>query len=260
MTAIVLSSNSNVDSKPSSFAESRWKEINRLLENGVFEIYNENIPARSRVFKTRFVDQIKHEGTPDAYHKSRFVVQWNTSLERNIFVRPVPEFGLPSNILLRIARPLYGIPEAGTHWLNTYQKHHIEKLCMQTSTFDSCLLYSEHATKHRRGHGIIGLQTDDTLIVADDEFLLHEKNAIKKAGFLHKPLQVLDQQNSLNFNGSILRKIKDAVQNNSEEANRSYSKIDSSLPNKELKVNYLSQRASGAHIATVSQQEAAFAL
>ncbi|KAI0996966.1 hypothetical protein K3495_g11217 [Podosphaera aphanis] len=308
MTTIVLSSNLNVDSKPSSFAESRRKEINGLLENGVFEIYNENIPARSRVFKTRFVDQIKHEGTLDAYHKSRLVVQAyndaekksvltqaptiqrasqrlllcfammipnikvafrdisqaytqsNTSLERNIFVRPVPELGLPSNTLLRIARPLYGIPEAGTHWFNTYQKHHIEKLFMQASTFDSCLLYSKHATKHRRGHGIIGLQTDDTLIVADDEFLLHEKNAIKEAGFLHKPLQVLDQQNSLNFNGSILRKIKDAVQITQKKQIDRIQEIDSSLPNKELKVNYLSQRARGAYVATVSQLEAAFAV
>jgi hypothetical protein len=39
-----------------------------------------------------------------------------------------------------VLKPLYRIPEAGTHWWATYYKYHKEKLFMITSTYDPCLL------------------------------------------------------------------------------------------------------------------------
>ena len=57
--------------------------------------------------------------------------------------------------ILRIVKPLYGIAEAGIHWFATYQTHHKEKLGMETSTFNPCLLI----TKHDANFGITGLQT-----------------------------------------------------------------------------------------------------
>jgi hypothetical protein len=51
------------------------------------------------------------------------------------------------------------MPEAGTHWFNTYQKHHKKKLSMIESTFDSCLLHIIEFINH---FGIVDLQTDDT--------------------------------------------------------------------------------------------------
>jgi hypothetical protein len=52
------------------------KEISGLLEKGVFEIIaQQDIPAGARVFGSRFVDNVKNEGTDKAFKKSRLVVQ-----------------------------------------------------------------------------------------------------------------------------------------------------------------------------------------
>jgi hypothetical protein len=64
--------------------------------------------------------------------------------------------------------PLYGIPEAGTHWFKTYHDHHIKKLQIRTSTFDPCLLISTQ----KGTTGIIGMQTDDTLMLMNQEFAI----------------------------------------------------------------------------------------
>jgi hypothetical protein len=65
------------------------------------------------------------------------------------------------------------VPKAGAHWFNTYQRQHKEKLSMTESTYDPCLLYSTIHSKF----GVVGLQTDDTLILADDEFADQEEKS-----------------------------------------------------------------------------------
>jgi hypothetical protein len=54
---------------------------------------------------------------------------------------------------------------------------------METSTYDSCLLFRNDNTHF----GIIGLQTDDTLIVADEQFASVEEEKVQKARFECKP-------------------------------------------------------------------------
>lgn len=306
---IITTNNIDSASIPSNFVESRQKEIDGLIASNVFEIINvEDIPENSRIFKTRFVDQIKHEGTPEAYYKSRLVVQaYNdtdkqtiltqaptiqrasqrillccamiipdmkvalrdisqaytqstTHLERNIFVRPVKELEMPPNKLLRVARPLYGIPEAGTHWFNTYQKHHIEKLNMETSTYDTCLLSSKNDNKTNLEFGIVGLQTDDTLTVGNEEFLRKETEEIIKAGFLHKPLEILSLKNNLNFNGSIISLTNDTILVSQKRQISRIELIDVRKSQDMLKTYYIAQRARGAYVATVTQPEASFSL
>ena len=57
------------------FTESRRKEINGLLERGVFAIVNEaDISQDIRIFNSRFVDEIKNSGTNEVYEKSRLIV------------------------------------------------------------------------------------------------------------------------------------------------------------------------------------------
>jgi hypothetical protein len=53
---------------------------------------------------------------------SQAYVQSSTSLAKTIFAYPPREIRktLPSDTVLHIVKALYGIPEAGTHWLNTY--------------------------------------------------------------------------------------------------------------------------------------------
>ncbi len=58
------------------FENSRRKEINNLLKRRVFElIIIETVSWDIRIFNFRFVDEIKHLSTSDAYEKFRLVIQ-----------------------------------------------------------------------------------------------------------------------------------------------------------------------------------------
>jgi hypothetical protein len=70
------------------------------------------------------------------------------------------------NTVIIILKPLYGVPEARTHWFSTYYRHYTEKLKMVTLTYNLCLLI----TTTKDAFGIVGIQTNDTLILASDEF------------------------------------------------------------------------------------------
>jgi hypothetical protein len=52
-----------------------------------------------------------------------------------------------------ILKPLYRVPEARTHWFNTYHRYYIEKLKIATSTYDLYLLI----TIIKDAFGIIGI-------------------------------------------------------------------------------------------------------
>ena len=160
-----------------TFEEPRRRELNGLLERGVFRIMDRaDVPTDARIFGSRFVDQIKHEGTEKAFEKSRLVVQaYNdtgkrsiltqaptiqrasqrmilslamtipglrlytrdisqaytqstTNLARDVFIHAPEEMDLEPGAVLQVLLPLYGIPEAGTHWFRTYHDHHTTRL------------------------------------------------------------------------------------------------------------------------------------
>lgn len=284
----------NEESKP-NFSVSRRKELDGLLERGVFEFINVNdIPTGARIFKSRFVDQIKNAGTANAFEKSRLVVQaYNDSdkkkvltqsptiqrasqrlllclaiykdfnvftrdisqaytqskskLVRDFYVHPPAELNLPDGILLKVLLPLYGVPEAGTHWFHTYHDHHVKNLNLKQSKYDPCLLFSSDA--------LVGLQTDDTLIACDNNFKCKENEELQKANFAAKPLQELTKENSIIFNGAHITKTEQSIQ---------VSQINQvkklSLLKDEDKNNYVSQRARGAYISSVCQPQVAFGL
>jgi hypothetical protein len=71
---------------------------------------------------------------------------------------------------------------------------------MEQSTYDPCLLYSKSPS-----FGVVGLQTDDTLFVADDQFAKQEQVQLQKAGFLAKECEHLALRNNLKFNGGIIQ-------------------------------------------------------
>ena len=172
---------------------------------------------------------------------------------------------------MRIIKPLYGIPEAGNHWFNTYHRHHLDKLHMNQSTYDPCLLYTNY-----NGFGIVGLQTDDTLILADNTFAESEEIRLKEARFLAKKREKLTQSTPIKFNGGYIRLEKDPISMNSitltQERQCQNLRIvtmkvtDLTSSRGETrkaatpKDQYIAQRARGAYIATVCQPEAAFDL
>lgn len=67
--------------------------------------------------------------------------QTEEELKRIVYLRPPPELGFPLEVLLRVERGLYGLPEADLLWFKTYHKHHSTKLNLKPALHDQCLLY-----------------------------------------------------------------------------------------------------------------------
>ena len=99
-----------------------------------------------------------------------------------------------------VIRSLYKIAKAGTHWWSTYSKYYKDKLFMVTSTYDPCLL----VTTIEDGFGIVEIQTDDIIILADKHFLTLEKNELLNAKFIIKSKEKLTLDSPLIFNKYVL--------------------------------------------------------
>ena len=194
--------------------------------------------------------------------------QSTSNLAREIYARPPPGFDIWINCLLKVIKPLYGIPESGNHWFNTYHKHHLEELQMKQSTFDPCLLSTDEGAPL----GIVGLQTDDSLIVGVKAFAEAEEEAIKKSGFTTKPRQLLTMEHPLKFNGGRISLQADgSIHLTQEQHIKTIGLVKTgpvtlvssrgiARPNVSMKEQYVAQRARGAYVATMTQPEASFDL
>lgn len=315
----LLPSESAPFSASGPFTESRQKEINGLMEKGVFRVVPiSQVPRNTRIFNSRFVDKVKNIGTAAVYEKSRLVVQaYNdheketiltqaptiqrmsqrlilalaaihphlnlflrditqayvqsaTALNREFFVRPPIELGLPNTIVLKVIKPLYGVPEAGAHWYKTYHAHHIQNLTILESTYDSCLLW---VSSPNMGFGVVGLQTNDTLILADKTFATAKEVELQKAKLQAKARDQLTIDHPIKFNGGFITLAADrSIYLNQESQCKCLRLIKLKKPldlvssrgliRKSVtpKDQYVAQRARGAYVATVSQPESAFDL
>ena len=174
--------------------------------------------------------------------------------------------GAPSNCILKVIKPLYGVPEAGNHWFATYHAHHTRKLGMTESTYDPCLLYKSEP------FGIVGLQTDDTLMLASDTFSAEEEDAIKKAKIMTKERTHLILETPIKFNGTMIRLAPSRdimlsqetrvggislVKNHDASTTSSRGIVREKLSSRE---QYVAQRARGAYTASICQPEASFDL
>jgi hypothetical protein len=297
------------------FAQSRQKEVNGLIDKGVFQpVHKIDIPHGIRIFNSRFVDEIKNKGTDRAFEKSRLVVQAyddegktavltqsptiqrvsqrillalaaifpeysiylrditqaytqsTTTLNRDFYITPPKGITQWEGFYLKVVKPLYGVPEAGNHWFGTYHKHHIDKLHMAQSTYDPCLMYSTSTS-----FGLVGLQTDDTLIVADDTFARAEEEELQKAGFMAKKREQLIKGTKLKFNGGdITLQSDNSITITQESYNATLQTVTTTADlissrgtvrrDVSIQDQYVAQRARGAYLATVTQPEAAFDL
>ena len=150
---------------------------------------------------------------------------------------------------MKVIKPLYGIAEAGTHWWSTYFKHYRQRLCMITSSYDPCLLL----TSESKPFGIVGMQTDDTLILCDDKFSQLEETELQKAGFTAKPKTELTINTPLLFNGCTLTKTNDSMDMKQKNQGEKLDLVTNAD-------DYRVQRARGAYIASICQPEACFDL
>ena len=116
----------------------------------------------------------------------------------------------PSNILLRIIYPLYGITESGTYWFNIYWNYYLTKLGIRTSLYDTCLLITKEATNKSKV-GFVGIQTDNTLILGGPSFIKKEEHKKAKAELIAKEISILEPGKSLDFNRTIIEFDKTSI-------------------------------------------------
>jgi hypothetical protein len=199
-------------------------------------------------------------------------VQSTTTLERDFFVRPPQELGLDRTQVLKIMKPLYGVPEAGNHWFSTYHRHHIDRLGMEQSTYDPCLLTTGTAVESGP-FGLVGLQTDDTLALANDVFAQMEEDELQKAKFTAKPREKLTREHPLKFNGCTItlmdsnnlaltqtRQCENLRVVNPSKSTDIVSSRGVVRKDVDPKGQYVAMRVRGAYIATICQPEASFDL
>jgi hypothetical protein len=72
---------------------------------------------------------------------------------------------------------------------------------METSLYDLCLLITTSKDAFR----VVGMQTDDTLILGDNNFVKLKQDELEKAKLSAKPVDTLSYDTPLIFNGGILR-------------------------------------------------------
>ena len=181
--------------------------------------------------------------------------QADTNLNRTILSQLPDEIRHlhPPNTIMVVVKPLYGIAEAGTHWWATYSRHHRDKLGMTTSTYDPCLLISSDRSK---GFGVIGMQTDDTIMLADRRF--HDDEDAQMV-FKSKPKQALEATGEIVFNGCRIRRTADTVEMTQKGQGSRIELVTTDSGDMTTKC-YVEQRARGAYIASICQPEAAFDL
>jgi hypothetical protein len=156
---------------------------------------------------------------------------------------------------------------------------------MIESTFDSCLLHINQISQIEfiefinqsnfiSHFGIVDLQTDDTLILADDEFVALKENELARAHLTSKKREKLNLITSIKFNDELIILAND---DNDKSLLLTQSKqfdqirlidvkvsIDLTSSREEIrkmitsKDQYIAQRAREVYIVIVSQSETSF--
>jgi hypothetical protein len=185
-------------------------------------------------------------------------VQSKTVLQRQIYATPPEQvkeiYG--NDIVLHVIKPLYGLAESGTHWWETYFKHHVNNLNMDTSTFDPCLLISNTS---QDCFGLVAMQTDDTLFLANESFANKEDEQLKKEKIIAKDASKLTTDSELDFNGARMTlSTTNCVHIKQKGQGEKIELIDASTT--DFQKAYIQQRARGAYIASICQPEATFDL
>ena len=133
---------------------------------------------------------------------SQAYVSSDKKLLREIYITPPKELGLSPDIMWKVIRPLYGLPESGVIWFETYIAHHHDKLKMKSSEVDPCLLYRKD--KNSQVDGLICLQVDDSIGAGTQKFIDEETKASKC--FKTRPASLLENGVELKFNGHYIKR------------------------------------------------------
>lgn len=98
----------------------------------------------------------------------------NTVATPPFLIRKLQTIDFPSNLLLRVDRPLYGLPESGPHWFFNYSNLLKTRLSMTAAVYGPFLVSSsgsQSIKRHRTGlRGGTAFQTDDTPNLGNKSF------------------------------------------------------------------------------------------
>lgn len=171
-------------------------------------------------------------------------LQSETNLERDVYISAPEEMNLPPGTVLKVVKPLYGVPESGLHWYLTYLHHHTERLKMTRSTVDPCLFF-----RHANGQldGAVIIQVDDSLCLGSDEFNTEENDAATT--FKTKPRRFLDEKETT-FNGINIKRKNDGTIITTQE-----DKIEAMTDPIDEK-SFISVRASAQYIGVNTRPDA----
>jgi hypothetical protein len=129
---------------------------------------------------------------------SQAYVQFAINLNHKFYVQLSYKLLINNDSILKVLKPLYKVLKAGNHWFKTYYAYHVKNLNMTQLTYNPCLLYNN------KPFGIVSLQTNDTLFLADKTFVNTEKNKLYKAKFMTKEQERLTIITPLKFNKAII--------------------------------------------------------
>ncbi len=140
-------------------------------------------------------------------------IQSKSFLNRMFFIRSLFDLDFADDAILRVIKSLYNVSEAKTHWFNTYYDHHKKNLNITKSTYDLCLLFinqNESSSNfiNQSIFGLIEMQTDDTLMLRDNQFAELEENEPKKAKLIFKKRKMSIIFISIKFNNEIISLIE----------------------------------------------------
>lgn len=186
---------------------------------------------------------------------SQAYVQSTTPVQRPIFIRPPTSLKLSKDILFRVKKPLYGLPEAGVHWFKTYHAHFTAKLGMKPAIHDLCFLYKQKslaikAESESLVRGITCLQTDDTGNAGNDSFMKMEEVASKQ--FDCKPATPLKEGERIRFNGAFIGLDNGEYTVTQQEHIQKLNFLSETSPEKDA---FTSERARGAYIAAICRPD-----
>ena len=107
-----------------------------------------------------------------------------SNIDRNVFVKPPIEAGLPTNKVWKLKRPAYGLIDAAHSFFVNYADNLIALGC-ETCKMDNAIFYnfeggSKLTDESRSLNGIIASHIDDSLIVSNDKMKEDVVNKMKE--------------------------------------------------------------------------------
>jgi Reverse transcriptase (RNA-dependent DNA polymerase) len=171
-------------------------------------LFSISASMRTRLF-TRDISQ--------AYVCSKF------DLLRDVYIVPPKEAHCHPDILWKLTKPLYGLPESGNLWYKTYLSHNVTKLCLTCTALDPCLLYRHKPQSDNKASAMIPdaygqtfdrgksleallcIQVDDTCATGSEAFLEEEEQ--ESVVFPSKGRTMIEEK-SVKFNGSDISRVE----------------------------------------------------